>query len=165
MLVINLFGGPASGKSTLSAGLFYNLKKSNVNCELIQEYAKSRVWENATATLDDQLYVFAKQNHAQRRVYDKVDIVITDSPILLSIIYNNSYSDSFNNMILEIFNSYNNINYFINRGNDYSKVGRMQDYQEACNIDDKILNLLTNHNISFRQINQNALTEIVGDLL
>lgn len=43
--VINLFGGPSAGKSTLAAGVFYNLKCMGINCELITEYPKDKVWE------------------------------------------------------------------------------------------------------------------------
>ena len=39
-IVINLYGGPCCGKSTVSAGLFYELKCLGVECELTGEYAK-----------------------------------------------------------------------------------------------------------------------------
>ena len=47
MLVVNLFAGPGRGKSVMSAEVFALLKKRGINCELIQEYAKSRVWEES----------------------------------------------------------------------------------------------------------------------
>ena len=42
-IVVNLIGGPGSGKSTTAAGLFYNLKKLGINCEMALEYAKDKV--------------------------------------------------------------------------------------------------------------------------
>ena len=42
-LIINLIGGPCSGKSTIASGLFYNLKKLGYNCELALEFAKDKV--------------------------------------------------------------------------------------------------------------------------
>ena len=37
-LVINLIGGPGCGKSTVASGLFYALKKLQVNAELSLEW-------------------------------------------------------------------------------------------------------------------------------
>lgn len=55
-LIINLIGGPGSGKSTTAAGLFYKLKKLGYNCEMSLEFAKDKV-------MDDQIYIFGKQYH------------------------------------------------------------------------------------------------------
>ena len=65
MKVINLFGGPGVGKSTTASGLFYEMKKARLEVELVTEYAKDAVWEGRTSLLDDQIYIFAKQ---QRRI-------------------------------------------------------------------------------------------------
>ena len=43
-IVVNIFGGPSAGKSTTSAGIFYELKRQGIRCELVTEYAKSKVW-------------------------------------------------------------------------------------------------------------------------
>ena len=63
MIVVNLFAGPGSGKSTTCAGVFSKLKLAGVNCEMALEYAKDKVWENSLDVLDDQIYVFGKQLH------------------------------------------------------------------------------------------------------
>lgn len=41
-----MFGSPGSGKSTTAAGLFYKLKTSDYNVELVTEVAKDLVWLN-----------------------------------------------------------------------------------------------------------------------
>ena len=56
----NLFGSPGSGKSTMAALVFSRLKMLNINCELVTEFAKDKVWENNNTALANQLYVFAK---------------------------------------------------------------------------------------------------------
>ena len=82
MKVINLFGGPGVGKSTAAAGLFYEMKKRQLSVELVTEYAKDMVWENRQNILDDQIYIFAKQQRRIARLRDHhIDWVITDSPI------------------------------------------------------------------------------------
>ena len=44
-LVVNLIGGPCSGKSTIAAELFARLKKMGIRCELVTEYIKERIYE------------------------------------------------------------------------------------------------------------------------
>jgi ATP:corrinoid adenosyltransferase len=61
MKVINIFAGPGAGKSTTAAGLFYHMKKLNMSVELVTEYAKSRVWEQHSSVMRDQVYLTAKQ--------------------------------------------------------------------------------------------------------
>ena len=78
MIIINLFAGPGSGKSTTCAGLFSKLKLAGINCEMVLEYAKELVWENNLETLDDQIYIFAEQLHRINRLKNKVDVIITD---------------------------------------------------------------------------------------
>lgn len=44
-IVINLIGDPGSGKSTIASGIFYNLKKNGIDCEMALEFAKDKVWD------------------------------------------------------------------------------------------------------------------------
>ena len=105
MIVVNLFAGPGSGKSTTCAGVFAKLKLAGVNCEMALEYAKDKVWEESNKVLDDQIYVFGKQLHRIFRLKDKVDVVITDSPILLSIIYDKTGNKYFSDLVLNQFDN------------------------------------------------------------
>ena len=98
-LVINLIGGPGSGKSTCASGIFYQLKKLGVNCELALEFAKDKVWEEPIKKLDDQFYIFGKLYHKLFRLNDKVDVIITDSPLIISILYNKISSQYFNDFV------------------------------------------------------------------
>ena len=88
MKVLNIWGGPGIGKSTTAAGLFYEMKKLGLNVELVQEYAKDAVWEKRHNILDDQIYIFAKQQRRIARLAEhNIDWVITDSPIPLGLVY------------------------------------------------------------------------------
>ena len=135
VIVINLMGGPGSGKSTAASGIFYRLKKMGVNCELALEFAKDKVWEEAFRTMDDQIYIFAKQYHKLWRLRDKVDVIITDSPMLVAIFYNKTPSKYFNNFVIEQFNSFDNMTYFIERPDHYQQSGRIQNEEESKEID------------------------------
>ena len=39
-LIVNFFGGPSAGKSTICAHVFAELKWLNINCEIAPEFAK-----------------------------------------------------------------------------------------------------------------------------
>jgi len=150
LIVINLMGGPGCGKSTTAAGIFNRLKKMGVDCELSTEYAKDKVWEENYKILSDQIYVFGKQQHRLYRLKDKVKIAITDSPLLLSIIYDQSHNDSLRALVLDVFNSYNNINFYIKRNVSYIEEGRCQNESEAHEVDDICLNLMKENNIEYQ---------------
>lgn len=161
-LVINLIGGPGCGKSTIAAGLFYELKKHGYLCELVTEYAKDKVWEESYKTLDDQIYVFGKQFHRMFRVKGKVDVIITDSPLPLSIIYDKGESDYFHNFVIEQYNEFNNIMIFVERETKYESEGRMQNEQEAIEIDNHIKNMLIENEISYISI---PTTQVINKMM
>ena len=157
--VINFFGGPGCGKSTTAAALFTLLKlHSGIQCELVTEFAKDLVWEERFHTFENQVYLFAKQQHRVWRVADKVDFTITDSPVLLSNVYVEHYNrycanESFYDYVLMEFNRYNNINFYIERKKKYVEGGRNESKQEAQIIADKIKACLNENNIDYISIN------------
>ena len=60
---------------------------AGVNAELVTEFAKDKVWEESKAVFQNQQYIFGKQYFRLTRLEGKVDVVVTDSPILLSAYY------------------------------------------------------------------------------
>lgn len=153
--IINLFGGPGSGKSTICADLFAKLKWSGIDCEMSLEYAKEKVWEKSLDVLENQIYIFGKQYHNLFRLNGKVDIVITDSPILLSLIYDKNNCQNLNNLVMQEFNKFNNINFFVNRSKNYNPNGRMQTEEQAKEIDNKVKNFLNKQSINYEIIEGN----------
>ena len=141
-LILNLFGGPGTGKSTTAAGIFHKLKLSGVNCEMALEYAKDRVWEGSGHVLDDQLYVFGKQYHRTWRLLGKVDIVITDSPLLNSILYYRGKNPHFPEMVVYEHKMLDNFNVLLKRVKPYNPSGRLQDEEAAKGLDLEIRTIL-----------------------
>ena len=162
-LVINLIGGPGSGKSTCASGIFYQLKKLGINCELALEFAKDKVWEESIKILDDQLYVFGKQYHKLFRLNGKVDVIITDSPLLISILYNKTPSEYFDKLVIEQYHTFNNLLFFINRAENYQTEGRLQTKEESEGLDNIIKEILQDNNIPYDEIScENAVEHIVN---
>lgn len=165
-IIVNLIGGPGSGKSTTAAGLYYELKKLNINCEMALEYAKDKVYEESFKTMDDQLYIFGKQYHRMWRLKDSVDVIITDSPLLLSIFYNKTKSNYFDNLVIEQYNRFNNLLYILQRdGIKFQQEGRLQNEKESIQIDSSIKNILNKNNIEYKEVSTlDAINTIVKDV-
>lgn len=141
-IVINLYGGPGTGKTTTAKGVFTLLKLHGVNTEIADEYAKDLTWEKRWFTLQNQTYVTAKQEHRIYRLKD-VDVVITDSPINIGIVYTpGPYDPDFVKYVNKMYSKYNNINYFIKRVKPYMPKGRSQTVSEAKAFDVKIFELI-----------------------
>jgi nicotinamide riboside kinase len=151
-LLVNLLGAPGTGKSLMAAQLFARLKWEGYNCELATEYAKELVWHHRNETMKDELYLFAKQNHKLVMLRDKVDIVVTDRPVILSALYNEMYGDNskeFHDLVVLEANKYPNMNLLLNRTSPYEPEGRMQSEQESNDMKRKITTLLESSNQSY----------------
>ena len=152
MLVVNLFGCPGSGKSTGAAYIFSKLKLAGVNAELVTEFAKDKVWEDTKAVFENQAYIFGKQSFRISRCEGKVDVIVTDSPLPLSIFYNKNthiYGTSFNKFVMDVFNHYNNYNFFIHRVKPYNPKGRFQSEEESNALKKPMMDFLTRYNIHY----------------
>ena len=154
-IVVNLTGAPGAGKSTGAATVFAELKKAGVNAELVTEFAKDKTWEHNVIALGCQEYVFGKQSYRLRRCRDDVDVIVTDSPLPLGLIYNNNpaLDHHFTAVVMNIFNTYDNLNFFINRVKPYNPKGRNQTAEESDQISFRIKDLYKNLGIDYTEIN------------
>lgn len=144
MIVVNMFGGPSCGKSTMAAQVFSKLKMLGVNCELVQEFAKDLTWEERYDALTDQAYITGVQNRRLSLLKNKVDVVVTDSPLLLGSIYvsDDKIKNSYTKFLFDLFDTYENINFILPRKKKYDTNGRTQSKDEAIAIDEEIKNLI-----------------------
>jgi len=113
--------------------------------------------------------MLGEQHHRTFRLKDQVDIVIHDSPFIMGLTYIEEwqdYHDHFLAFAKGLFNSYNNINIFLERDVDthaYQEYGRNQTLAEAQEKDREIIKFLNDNNIPFVKIKigGKAVTEIV----
>jgi hypothetical protein len=168
-IVVNLFGAPGAGKSTGAAEVFAALKKSGVNAELILEFAKDKTWEHNAKALSVQEYVFGKQSYRLARCRDDVDVIVTDSPLPLSIIYNTNpaLDINFERTVINIFHTYENMNYYVSRVKPYNPKGRNQTEEESDALASPIKELLYENCIPFVEINgdDEGYKSVVRDVL
>lgn len=160
--VINIFGGPGTGKSTLAAALFAKMKISGFSVELVSEYAKQMVFEDRGNVLkEDQLYIFAKQHRKLLVLRDTVDYVITDSPFIQGWVYlrqnpGSIYNEvEFGSLIRSTFNSYPNLNIFLEKSDavKYKQMGRYQDEASAAGVGKSIYYDMKNIGLLINSLN------------
>jgi nicotinamide riboside kinase len=145
---INLFGGPGSGKSTTAAKLFSDLKVRGYSVELVSEFVKVDVYSGRSIEGPYQVYAFGNQMNAEDVfLKNNVDLVVSDSPLVLQAYYSKQRGESFWTNILDLSNYfetvYPSINLFLKRdGIPYVEEGRYQDLNQAVVVDREIQSLL-----------------------
>lgn len=166
MKILNIFGGPGTGKSTTAAGVFSAMKMAGYEVELVTEYAKDMTWEGRFNVLEDQLYILAKQNRRINRLKEKVDWVVTDSPILLGLMYMpKDYFKTFEPFVMEVWHSYENESFLLGRDFEYRAVGRNQNADEALGIDKDLYEFITRRQIPYTPIINNPDVSRVDQIL
>lgn len=143
--------------STTSAYLFSLLKMVGINCELVTEFAKDLTWDESRKVLTYQPYVFGQQAWRLERLRGKVDVVITDSPLLLSKIYcSPDMPQCWHDYVMWEHNKNPSINFLLKRNTKYNPIGRNETLTEAIEIDRKIED-------SLREINLEIDEFLTGD--
>lgn len=146
-LLVNLFGGPGTGKSTMMASIFAELKWQNIMAEMVPEIAKKHVWKEDFHKLENQMQLFEETLSDTQALIGKVDVIVTDSPLLNNIIYIKRDTQSYYNLrkrVVKEINMLENItlNIFLRRKKIFRQEGRLQNEEEAIAIDTDLKNHL-----------------------
>ena len=152
MKVINLLGASGSGKSTNAAGLAYELKTEGFKVEIITEYAKELCILSSEHLLENQIWVFANQYQKMKYLSEDLDFVITDSPLMLSSFYGLKYNYNFENLfplIKDVYNSFDNINLFLEREHAWDQYARVQTEEESKEDSEKLKAFLKEESVDY----------------
>ncbi|MHA1680955.1 MAG: AAA family ATPase [Promethearchaeota archaeon] len=169
--IINIFGGPGSGKSSTAAKLFNDLKQKGFQVEMVREVIKDWAWQGRIPKDLDQHFIFAQQAHQESIMFGKVQYIITDSPVLLSVYYSNP-QDIIGDSIEAAYQAYlrmlekhnvHLINIVLKRkplpeGTTFHTNGRFHNEEESKEIDKDLTIFLKKHNMEFE-----TLGYFVGD--
>lgn len=154
--IINIIGGPGAGKTVTTSLLYAKLKIAGMSVEYVPEYAKKLVLSRKFDLLDNQYYVSDKQYQKLSSVYGRVQYVITDGSLLHGLYYNRYNPTNVSNIyltenkIIEYYNSFNNINIYLTRGDfPYEKNGRYQSEEEARIVDIQMKEVIDEYNIPY----------------
>ena len=133
-----------------------------MSVEYTYEFPKEVAWEGNVSQLKDQFFITANQHRNISRLYGKVDYIIVDSPIVLGCFYEQRYGEGYpashysmsclSNFLWTLFKNYDNINILLKRNDEtYDTNGRLQDLQEAIEIDEDIKQTLDVNNIRYSE--------------
>lgn len=150
-IVINLFGEPSAGKSTAAMDITARLKRAGINAEYVSEFAKDKVYEQNPEVFECQEYIFGKQSFKMNRVRNKVQVIVVDSPLVLTIIYNKSkyLGKPFEGTVMNTFHSYDNRNYLLVRNHNYEVSGRFQNEEQAEKVREFLISKLNEFKIPY----------------
>lgn len=152
--------------STGMAYIFSKLKMEGIDCEMVTEFAKDQTWEKNLDSLNCQFYISGQQAYRIFRLYGKVQVVITDSPVIQGVMYTDD-NHIVNACVGEQKKYPNQMYYFIERKKAYNPNGRNQTEDEAIKIDYDLIKLLTDNDIRFKTVegNRDGYDEICKDIL
>lgn len=155
-IVVEFWGGPGSGKTTAAHQLFGELKNLHLEVEYLPEQIKRHAWMGKTLTRADILDAVSQQLIREVELIGHVDILVTDSPVEMSIVYNPELKiETFQNL-REVFGNHKyrtQMPYYVPRTKKYLKQGRWQNEEEAKKIDDKVADLLQRYTYTRRDMN------------
>lgn len=169
-IVINGYGGPGAGKSTACLEITAALKKEGYNAEYVQEYVKELVYEKDMEMLDGspehQYEILKEQTRRMDRLYDQVDFIVTDSPVMLNTIYNKQLTPEYESLVNELQGEYINYSFFIERdASNFEKEGRIHNLTESIEKDNEIKDMLQKNEIKYKTYNHENVNEIVNDAI
>jgi nicotinamide riboside kinase len=166
-LVINLIGGPCSGKSTVAAELFARLKKMGIHTELVSEYIKERIYEENATMIKHQISIFGMEHYAISNKINKVDVIVHDGSFINNIIYKNEDNSEFDALIVAEYKKFNNLDFFIKRGNiKFEDYGRIHNAKQSQKIDQIIKNTYAKYNLIYTEVeSRDAVDKIIPIVL
>lgn len=153
---ICFYGGAGTGKSTLAARIFAELKSLHYDVEYVSEFVKTMAYEGKIPCSYDQIHIFGEQLHREDLLLKHVQLIITDSPIILGGVYAKFYNAPGSDEILKIAEKFEedfpSLNFYVERKVDYLSKGRFQNLSEAVAFDKLLQDMMKIHLKSFEKI-------------
>ena len=156
MKVINLFAPPGTGKTTTGQMLSGLLSLSDHKVEYVPEFAKFATLARNQSALSDQIYMFAKQENRLKVLAESgLDFVIMDGPLPIALLFAPPrYYRHYEPLVIEVFNSYENINFYLNKapGHRYKNHGRNENEAQANALGKILRELLSKHQVGYTEV-------------
>lgn len=134
------------------------------------EYARELVYEKDMEMLDGspehQYEILKEQTRRMDRLYDQVDFIVTDSPVMLNTIYNKQLTPEYESLVNELQGEYINYSFFMERDvSNFEEEGRIHNLTESIEKDNEIKDMLQRNEIKYKTYNHENVNEIVNDAI
>lgn len=140
MTVINLFGGPGVGKSTLAASLFALYKRAGYKVELSREAAKEFVYQGRDLPRNQILISALQYQHLKDLEQAGTDVAICDGPVLQGIAFTSGhrYAGELAALLYKLMEEFRNINVLVRRTSEFHTHGRVHSLEQSQALDLKL---------------------------
>ena len=165
---INIYGGPGSGKSTTSAGIYHTLGRNGFDVELVREFIKEEmVYRNIFPDGFDQVWIFGGQQHREEKALRRNGLIVTDCPLFTCVAYTRYYKAPCSEEMVSAANKfeaqYPSINLLLDReGIPYKDAGRYQKLEQAREVDAYIRSVLDENGVQYQVLRTVDFDSIVG---
>ncbi len=169
---IAIIGSPGSGKTTLSAGLFYNLKCIGEHVEIVPELIKYKVYKNINFELEGFDILNTLEQKEFEEIFEtdnakkQIDHIICEAPLCNGYFYSSFYDKSLEFPILKKIaeskiNTYD-IMLFVERipESEYVTFGRKESFEQAKKLEEHINQKLIELNYKNKIVKVNQKTSI-----
>lgn len=174
--VVNLISGPGTGKSTLAAELYARMKRMHLNVEMVREVAKEWAYEKRAVGPFEQIAILGEQIKRESSLFNKVDYIITDSPVLLGAFYfDYNHNEQFMNQMVQDYYKFAESkgiefkNYILPRTGSYDPKGRFETEDEAEDIDEGIRLYMSAESYSYDRFgghnHEDAVNKLLEDII
>lgn len=153
LTVLNFFAGPGAGKTSTATAVFAALKAQGVNCEYVGEVAKDFIFEESFNTLNNQPLITTSQFHRLYRLVGRVDVAVTDTSLLLGRVRSKAWvPEPFYAYVHDLYKLFHNVNFWVNRSPNYSRVGRVHSHEAAIASDWVIREMLAELEVDYTEV-------------
>lgn len=164
-LVVNFMAGPGAGKTTGAWLVAGELKKAGIVTEYVPEYAKELVWEGRENLLDgslmNQMAVLTEQYRRISRLCGKVDVIVTDSPLLLIAYYAKECREDVIHFAQSAAAEMNNFYIYMYRGTRFEREGRIHSQEESQKIDEELTSMMDSLGVFYGVYRHNQTPMVV----
>lgn len=128
MVIVNLYGGPGVGKSTLAATLFAHFKRAGYKCEMSRERAKELLYEGRDLARCQMLITATQYQHLKDLEAAGTELAICDGPLRLSLAYAKGlpFYEHFRSVVNDLCAEFTNVDVLVRRAVAYQTHGRVQ---------------------------------------
>ena len=155
---INLLGGAGTGKTTMAAWLFSEMKSLGYSVELALEYVKTWAYLDRKVQMFDQVSLLGNQMQREYLPLScNVDHVVTDSPLFLCYAYatyefDEEFGEAIYSIIEKFDNRFKSLNFLVKREVKYNPHGRYYNESSSVEFDELLVRLLDKKSIPYHVV-------------